>query len=203
MKIRLLSLITLAILTMTDFAVAETMSFQTHNFTIELPPTWTAINPTLNGTLFTVQSSDGEKVFFANAVSVPENKGASDGLPMMIAGFKNADQHIVAERQQTVNNLSFTVFTSQVLGKKETATTWFAATAAEVYMLGGIHKSGDVNTDQELLSIINSFHLISPVQTISQNSPTDSMAFRLGCIFGAVIVVIFFIRLKNSKKRNA
>jgi hypothetical protein len=97
-------------LTMSNFAVAETMSFQNHNFTIEVPPTWTAINPTPRGTLLAVQNSDGEKVFFANALSVPENKSASEGLSMMIAGFKKAridnNYQIVAERQQTLNDLS-------------------------------------------------------------------------------------------------
>jgi len=193
---------------MTNFAVAETMSFQTHNFTVEIPPTWTVINPTPAGTLFAVQSSDGEKVFFANALSVPENKSASDGLSMMIAGFKKAridnNYQIVAENQTNLNDFSFTVFASQAADKKETETTWFASTTAEIYMLGGIHKAGDANNDQELLSIISSFHLISPVQTISHNNNSiNSMAFRLGCIFGAVIVVVVFIRLKNSKKRNA
>ncbi|HZL79689.1 MAG TPA: hypothetical protein VFC17_12705 [Candidatus Limnocylindrales bacterium] len=207
MKTRMFFLISAAILTMTNFAFAETMSFQTHNFTIEIPPTWTAINPTPTGTLSAVQNSDGEKVFFVNALSVPENKSASDGLSMMIAGFKKAridnNYQIVAEYQTNLNDFSFTVFTSQAANKKETETTWFASTAAEIYLLGGIHKAGDANNDQELLSIIKSFHLISPVQTISQNNPINSMAFRFGCIFGVVIVVIFFIRLKNSKKRSA
>src|SRR5665213_2712697 len=111
---------------------------------------------------------------------------------------------IVAENQTNLNDFSFTVFASQAADKKETETTWFASTTAEIYMLGGIHKAGDANNDQELLSIISSFHLISPVQTISHNNNSiNSMAFRLGCIFGAVIVVVVFIRLKNSKKRNA
>lgn len=192
---------------MSNFAVAETMSFQNHNFTIEVPPTWTAINPAPAGTLFAVQNSDGQKVFFANALSVPENESASRGLSMMIAGFKKAriDNHyqILAERQQTVNDLAFTFFSSQVLGKNETETTGFAATEAEVYMLGGIHKAGDANTDQELLSIISTFRLISPAQTVSHNHPTTSTAFQIGCIFGFVIVIVFFIRRKNSKNRNA
>jgi hypothetical protein len=192
-------------LTMSNFAVAETMSFQNHNFTIEVPPTWTAINPTPRGTLLAVQNSDGEKVFFANALSVPENKSASEGLSMMIAGFKKAridnNYQIVAERQQTLNDFSFTVFTSQASDKKETETTWFAYTAAEIYILGGIHKAGNANSDQELLSIISSFHLISPVQAIRHKNPTDSMVFRIGCIlgFGIVMAVVLFNRQKNSK----
>ena len=207
MNIRLLPFISALILIMSDFAVAETMSFQNHNFTIEVPSTWTTINPTPPGALFAVQSSDGEKVFFATALSVPENESASRGLSMMIAGFKKAridnNWPIVAERQQTANDLSFTVFTSQALGKNDTATTWFTSTGTEVYLLQGIHKAGDATTDQELLSIINSFHLISPAQTISHNNPTTSTAFRVGCIFGIVMVVVLFIRRKNSKNRNA
>jgi heme/copper-type cytochrome/quinol oxidase subunit 4 len=203
LNVWLLSFVFGIILTVSNFAVAETMSFQNHNFTIEVPPTWTAINPTPPGTLFAMQSSDGEKVFFANALSVSENKNASEGLSMMIAGFKKAridnNYQIVAERRQTLNNFSFTVFTSQASDKKETQTTWFASTAAEIYILGGIHKAGDANTDQELLSIISSFHLLSPAQTISHNNQINSMAFWFGCIFGVVIVVVFFIRRKNSK----
>jgi hypothetical protein len=122
LNIWLLSLISGIILTASNFAVAETMSFQNHNFTIEVPPTWTAINPAPPGTLFAMQSSNGEKVFFANALSVPENKNASEGLSMMVAGFKKAridnNYRIVAERQQTLNNFSFTVFTSQASDKK-------------------------------------------------------------------------------------
>jgi hypothetical protein len=205
LNIWLLSLISGIILTASNFAVAETMSFQNHNFTIEVPPTWTAINPTPPRILFAMQSSDGKKVFLANALSVPENKNASEGLSMMIAGFKKAridnNYQIVAERQQTLNNFSFTVFTSQASNKK-TETTWFASTAAEIYILGGIHKAGDANTDQELLSIISSFHLLSPAQTISHNNQINSMAFWFGCVFGVVIVVVFFIRRKNSKNRN-
>jgi hypothetical protein len=182
------------------------MSFQNHNFTVEVPPTWTAINPAPPGLLLAVQNSDGEKVFFANALSVPENKSASGGLSMMIAGFKKArndnNYQIVAERQQTLNGFSFTVFSSQASDKKETETTWFASTAAEIYTLGGIHKAGDANSDQELLSIISSFHLITPVQTVSHDNPANSMVFRLGCIFGVIITAVFFIRLKNSKNRK-
>jgi hypothetical protein len=207
MNIRLILFISALILIRSDFAVAETMSFQNHNFTIEVPSTWTTINPTPPGALFAVQSSDGEKVFFATALSVPENESASRGLSMMIAGFKKAridnNWPIVAERQQTANDLSFTVFTSQALGKNDTATTWFTSTGTEVYLLQGIHKAGDATTDQELLSIINSFHLISPAQTISHNNPTTSTAFRVGCIFGIVMVVVLFIRRKNSKNRKA
>lgn len=206
MKIWLLFIISFAILTMTNFAVAETMSFRTHNFTIEIPPTWTPINPTPTGTLFGVQNSDGEKAFFANALSVPENKSASDGLSMMIAGFKKAridnNYQIVTEYQTNLNDFSFTVFVSQAMDKKETETTWFASTAAEIYLLGGIHKAGDANNDQELLSIINSFHLISPSQTFSQNNPINSIAFGVGCIFGVAIVVVFFIRRKSLNNRN-
>jgi hypothetical protein len=90
LNIWLLSFVSGIILTVSNFAVAETISFQNHNFTIELPPTWTAITPTPPGTLFAMQSSDGEKVSFANVLSVPENKNASEGLSMIIAGFKKS-----------------------------------------------------------------------------------------------------------------
>jgi hypothetical protein len=206
LNIWLFSFVSGIILTVSNFAVAETMSFQNHNFTIEVPPTWTAINPTPPGTLFAMQSSDGEKVFFANALSVPENKNASEGLSLMIAGFKKAridnNYQIVTEYQTNLNDFSFTVFVSKAADKKETETTWFASTAAEIYLLGGIHKAGDANNDQELLSIISSFHLLSPAQTISHNNPINSIAFGFGCIFGVVIVAVFFIRRKNSKSRN-
>ena len=175
MKIRLILFISALILIKSDFAVAETISFQNHNFTIEVPPTWTTINPTSPGALFAVQSSDGEKVFFANALSVPENERASRGLSRMIAGFKKAridnNCQIVAERQQTTNDLSFIVITSQALGKNEATTTGLPLRAPNFTCSKAFIKlvMQTLTRNCYLLSAVSiSFHPLKPLATITQ-----------------------------------
>jgi predicted Zn-dependent protease len=189
-------------------ASAETLSFKEHNFAIELPPGWTTTNAQ-SPAVVAAKNADGQKFVIVIAARGPENErttAARDMYGNAREGFRNKGGQVIAERQLVVNNLPFDTFTVR-MPDGTNITTWIISAGNEGYLLEGLHKGGDSDSDAELQSVLSSFHLLSPAEVNTPRAVSSSIAYRIGHILPPLVIlgligmgIVWFVRRMTAKK---
>jgi predicted Zn-dependent protease len=177
-------------------ASAETLSFQEHNFALEIPEGWTRTDAPAPA-LGAAKNADGQKIFVIIATRVPANE-RDTAVQSMSSAAKKASKakgwKIGAERRVVVNGIEFDTYTSEIPGGI-TAVSWMTSAGSEAYAFQGLHKAGNASSDAELKSIIESFRLLSPASVNMPSYDTNSVAYRTGRLLGGPCVCIFVLGL--------
>lgn len=187
---------------------AETLSFSEHNFSIELPATWSRSDvntPAVVG----ARNADGTKAVVIVAATIPERE-RSRAAAQMVAGAKGSMKEkgwsIFGERQVTSNGLVFDTFTAR-MSDAGTMTTWVISVNDKAYSLTGVWKSGDASADQELQSVLGSFRFLSSVSQNTTSAQWSSVAYRIGYLLGpflllAVLAGGVIMLVRRSRRRS-
>jgi len=166
--------------------------FESYNCSIEFPPNWRVLDPTPPHTVAVAQTPDGSRTLMLIAEKLPAAERAN-GLRDMIAGAKQSaidkGWQISDERDTSVSGLPFHAFTTRVTGIASMVT--FIGTSGDVgYVLQGICKASDAASDAELKAAMNSFHLLSALNVPAETDRPNSVAYRIGYIFGQALIMV-------------
>jgi predicted Zn-dependent protease len=208
MNARAIRLISGLLLTTSGFVAAKTLSVQEHNFAVELPPGWSTIDAP-SPAVAAAKNADGQKVVIVIAARVPENErryAARDNGGSAREATKNKGWPIIAERERVVNSLPFDTFTARI-PDGTTVTTWITSAGSEVYLLQGIHKTSDADSDSELQSVLSSFHLLTPAEINTPRAVLSSITYRIGYILPPLVIlglvgtgIVWLIRRMTRKR---
>lgn len=199
----------LAIFTLTLFiwmvgASAQAVIFTAQNFEIVFPPGWETVTPTPQGVLMVSRSPDGLKLVVVNARELQE-RDLPTAIAEALGGAKGSEvKHgFLADPEQplTISGVPFRYFVAHHAETNSMA-TYAAVAGHELYLIAPINRNGDISTDPELQSIIQSFHLITPVEIPRSVTVATSAAYRAGYqdaqifLYGVVgtAVVVLLVR---------
>src|ERR1700736_5289987 len=139
------------LLILAGFAAAETLTFQEHNFAVELPMGWTKTDAAAPA-LAAAKNADGKKAFVIIAVRVPDNE-RDTVVHSMSSAAKDASKakgwKIGSEQKMVVNGITFDSYIAQ-LPDGVTLISWMTSAGSEAYSLQGIDKAGDASSDAEI-----------------------------------------------------
>lgn len=193
-------------------ASAAPLSFPDHNFSIEVPTTWTPINPMPPQVLAAFRSADNSKklLVFATKIQNKERSiAASDFRDGVKKGMTDQGWQVDPEQQLTIRGMPFVSVTGH-LPSGVTMTAYLAAAGDELYMVQAILRAGNAATDPEVQSVIQNFSFLSPVQPLPDSTQPQSAAFRAGQVIGKLLIffliaacIVHFIKRARSKRRNA
>lgn len=180
-------------------ASARAVTFTAQNFEINFPPGWKKVTPTPQGAILVSRSPDGSKVAVVNAAELTASESTA-GIAEALAGAKETAIKdgfpTDPEQSLTVNGVPFRYFTAHQ-SATVSMTTYAGVAGRELYVFALVNKNGDGPTDPELQTVVQSFHLITPVEIPqSVNVPRlagNDPAFQMGRVLGILIVLAVFI----------
>ncbi len=192
---------------------AAPVSFPEHNFSIETPAGWTAINDIPKPMLAAYQNADGSKKML---LLVQKLAGAQRALTnsQFLDGMKKgmARQGMVLDSEQpgTIQGLPSITVTGH-LPTGITLTAHVVGAGDKMYVMQAVLAPGiAAATDSEVQSVVQSFKFLTPVPALAESSDSDAVAFRVGFIIGVVLVltivvvgVVFIIKRVAFSKPKA
>jgi hypothetical protein len=171
--------------------IAATQVFQEHNFALDIPSNWHALNPPPK-VLAAVQSPDRSRTILIFAGKLP----AGDIRTALHEMSRGAMQSVIekgwqvtSEHMTSINGIPFNVFLTRV-SSNSTAITYLCVAGNEAYWMSGSHNSGNADADGEIISSIESFRLLTP-RSLPPPSLPVSDAYRKGYAFGRVLMLVF------------
>jgi hypothetical protein len=173
---------------------ASNQTVNEHNFAIEFPSNWHALNPPPAPMLAAVQSPDRLKTILIFAQKAPENQ-AANVLRGMMAGSRQSGidkgWQIINEHVTSIDAVPFNVVVTRG-GTNSSIVNYFGAAGDEIYLLSGTHRAGNADSDEELLTSIKSFRLLAR-RSIPGPSQRVSNAYRAGYVVGRVLGVLTMV----------
>ncbi|MBX9577573.1 MAG: hypothetical protein K2W97_03735 [Chthoniobacterales bacterium] len=180
---KLLSLIALTAIAATISSLgAKPLVFSNLNFSIELPDDWILLNPTQPEHALAARNNDNTKTVLVVVFKIPTNLSPNN-ISSGIANFKNGWKSglvkggwkISKEQPTVIADIPFVSFTATE--NNISCLNYF--TSAGDYFYG--IKCEEYNAqDPEVLSIINSFRLLSPAKINSLPPETTTTGYTLG-----------------------
>jgi predicted Zn-dependent protease len=184
------------LLSLLGCASAETLSFQEHNFAIELPQGWSRTDAPAPA-VAAAKNADGQKILIVIAARMPNNE-RDTAVHSMSSAAKDSSKakgwKIFSEQQVVINGIAFDIYHAQIPGGA-TMISWMTSAGNEIYSLQGINKAGDASADSEFQSIISSFRLLSPASINMPSYDRTSVAYRVGRLIGGPCVCLFLLGL--------
>jgi hypothetical protein len=165
--------------------------FQDHNFAMELPTNWQTLDPSPAQALALSQSSNGMKLILVIARKLPANELSSAASDMSAGARQSAIDkglQIMNEHDISLSGVPFHVIMTRAAASASIV-TFVGVAGDEGYMLQGICKTGDASSDPEVQASVNSFRLLSPRSIPLEKGDPDSIAYRVGYVFGKLLVI--------------
>jgi hypothetical protein len=198
----------LALLFLSAQVQAGPMNFVSHNFSVEMPPGWSAINPAPPDSLLAVQSPGKTQKFLVFATKTQSLVHPDAGREvrndtkdkMTKAGYK-----IDPDQDTTLGGVAFVSFVAH-LPSGGTDTTYTANAGDQVYMLQAISGGSDATAEAQLQAALQSFKLLAPVDAPAASSGGNASGFTTFVrvvLAGMVIIaaVMLFRRLTMARRK--
>jgi hypothetical protein len=186
-------------------ALAAPLKFVEHNFSVEIPPGWSAITPQPPESLLAVQSPGSAVKFlvFATKTSTRQHPDAAREVregakqQMTKGGYK-----IDPDQEMTIGEVAFVAFTAH-RPTGGTLTAYTGTAGEEVYMMQVIARDQDAANDPQLQLAIQSFRLLGPPAPPGTSDAPPPLASLSGNKFARLIftallfmaALMFFRRL--------
>lgn len=190
--------------------IAATQVFQEHNFAMEIPSNWHELKPPPPQVLAAMQSPDRLKTILIFAQKFSEAEAPTVVRDMMAGSKQRAiDQgwQVTNERTTSIDGVPFNVVLTRV-NTNSTMVTYFGIAGNDGYWLSGYHSSGNADSDDELISSIKSFRLLTRRSIpVAQIQPVSD-AYGAGYFFGRLLMlalvgvaILWVVRHFMGKKR--
>lgn len=173
-------------------AGATPVVVQDHNFGIEIPDNWRQVPPPATMVAVAAQSPDKQKTLLIGAAKVPDNEKLTSSRDMFEGvkkGMTGAGWTIEEEHDATIGGLPFHTASAHGAGTK-TAIANVTSAGDQMYSVQLYSNTTEASKDPEILSILNSFHLLAA------QAPNESAAYRAGYLvgkYGVIIAIAAFV----------
>ncbi len=190
-------------------AVAAQMKFVEHNFSVEMPAGWSALNPQPADTLLAIQSPNRTQklLVYATTMSAKSHPDAARELGENAKkGMTKAGYQIGPDQSVTVGGVP------RIYGSPPPACTsggtlrrtYLSGSAGdEVYMLEAISKDKDAASDPQLQAVVQSLRLLSPAGDFHP-PPSASRSSKTPFLVAIAVVVVvgalLLLRLLMAKE---
>jgi hypothetical protein len=192
-------------------ALAGPMNFVEQNFSVEMPPGWSAINPAPPRALLAIQSPGKTEKFIVYATKAQSLVHSNDAREvykdskerMSKAGYK-----IDPDQNTTLGGLPFVFFVAH-MSPSGTVTDYTANAGDQVYVLQAISGGNDAAADAQLQAAVQSFKLLAPVDAPAQTATPAGAGSRGFMVFvrvflaGMIVLAVFmFFRRPKATPRQ-
>ena len=199
-----------AFLLLSACALAGAMNFVEHNFSVEMPPGWSSINPAPRDALLAVQSPSKTQKFLVFATKTQSLVHPDAGRDvrndtrdkMTKAGYK-----IDPDQDTTLGGVPFVSFVAHLPSGGGTDTVYTAKAGDQVYMLQAISLANDAAADAQLQAAVQSFKLLAAVDAPAGSSSSAGSSgfttFVRVVLAGMILIaaVMFFRRLALTRRK--
>ncbi|HEY3901437.1 MAG TPA: hypothetical protein VGM54_22700 [Chthoniobacter sp.] len=180
------------LLLFTVHAVAAPMKFADHNFSMEMPPGWSTLTPQPADTLLAMQSPGRAQKLLVYAMTRPARNHPDAARELgenAKKGMTKAGYQIGPDQSTTIGDLPFVFFTARV-PDGGTMAAYIGSAGDEIYMMEGISKDKDADSEPQLQAALRSFRLLSPPGAFHAPPSAHRSSNHLYLLVIATIVVI-------------
>jgi hypothetical protein len=200
-----------ALLLLSIHVMAGPMNFVEQNFSVEMPPGWSAINPAPPRALLAVQSpGKAEKfiVYATKAQSLVHSNDAREVYKDSKERMSKAGYKIDPDQNTTLGGFPFVYFIAHA-STGGTVTDYTANAGDQVYVLQAFSGGNDAAADAQLQAAVQSFKLLTPVDVPIQPATAAGPATRGWMVFvriflaGMIVLaaLLFFRRPKVTPRQ--